>query len=447
MINKTAGADGGRKVEAGAVFNILFLATILLVIFYPETLRKYRVNVGGIGFTPLTTLAPFTILAFLWFAVTRARELRPRLFDLFFLGAMTYIFIHTAMIAEASLELRLAGQYAGLGIAMYYGAALLMKDSGRLTALIRVMVIALGVVSAYEIVSTIIQSDPIYGGIDTRDPSYFRGGSTLLHPVYLGGYLLQAIPFALYAMFFDSSARFRRFAQVTLVLTALAALFSFSKGLWIIGSVEILALAIIMRGEVMPWVRRHLIAVAGVAFMLLFITSVLLVRGDLRYQMFERELDPFYGRQWTWSAAVDTIAEDPFPGAGLFRGNYAIFDATPATAEPERRYWPVDNSYLAIAVEQGIPGALLYGGALLMVVVASIRITLRKGTKDRYLAMMLTFSILGIMADAVIFDAFIIWPPFIIFWSVAGVVRALQERDGKCVQNSRQLLRRSRETE
>lgn len=426
MKNGMVGIHERRDGAAGAVFIILFLAAILLVIFYPETLLKHKLTVAGIGLTPLSLLAPFTILAFLWYAVPRLSELRPRLFDLFFIGAMAYIFIHTALVAEASLELRLAAQYVGLGFAMYYGAALLMKSPRRLAMFVRVMVIALGVVSAYEIVSTLIQSDPIYGGIPTRDLSYFRGGSTLLHPVYLGGYLLQAVPFAIYAMFYDNSTRFRRFSQAVLIITALAALFSFSKGLWIIGSVELLALTVVMRGRFMPWVRRNRLMVTVLVSMLLAITAVLTVRGDLYYQMFERELDPLYGRQWTWSAAVDTIAEDPFPGAGLFRGMYAIFGATPATAEPDKRYWPVDNSYLAIAVEQGIPGAFLYGGALLLTVTASIGLTAKSSGRSRYLALTLAFSILGIMADAVLFDAFIIWPHFVLFWGVAGTVRGVR---------------------
>jgi O-antigen ligase len=165
----------------------------------------------------------------------------------------------------------------------------------------------------------------------------------------------------------------------------------------------------------------------AVAVVVVALVSFLAVRGDLKFQLVERdtnaEFSSFSARRWQWNEAIGVIEDHPFFGVGLFKSLDAVNEDS---TDPSGRLYPVDNSYLAAVVEQGIIGASLYAAALFLIFWQAIRLYRRGPPGVKALALAAILSLAGISLDAILFDAFVIWPHFILFWIVAGFARALE---------------------
>lgn len=397
-------------------------ALVALISLYPETIIHQQVIILSITVTPLVVLIPLVFLTFAWFAAEQVKIFRPKLFDAIFLVTMIYILIRAILAAEALIEYRLAVEYVGFAIAAYYGAALLMRRESNQIFMIRIIALLLLAVSAYEVFTFIIKSDPIYGSalasyVGVENPDFYRGGSMLGQPVLLGGYLVITLPFAFLGSILENNRKWRIVFIVTFVLAAISILLSFSRGAMF--TALLVAIATYLLGGFT--LRKE--AAIGIAVIMIFILSFLAISGDLQFQLFGRS-GSFWIRNSMWRGAVSVIRDHPIFGVGLFKSMSAVNELN---GEISKGSFPVDNSYLAIVVEQGFAGALLYGIALVSVIVGGVHTFMRSSPEKKLLPLFLTASVAAIAINAVLFDAFIIWPHFILFWVVAGFLRALAD--------------------
>lgn len=407
-------AQLSRSQLSEKLFFYIFLALQLIVILYPETVLHQSVQLAGITITPLVVMAPLAIVSFCWYFMSRRRNFELQPLDLAFLAALGYTVIRSLLAAKANIEIRLALEYAGYGIVTYYGAALLFREPRRLRGFIWVMVVSLLLVSAYEILIYLLQSDPLYGDIlmnQQKSFDFYRGGSTLGQPVYLGAYLLQVVPLAIWAIFSNKGKPIARLSTVALLAAVLAGLLSFSKSAWIVGGMMAVCLTFLL------WRKINLKMVTGAMVIIVLIVTALVIRGDLGFHLLNRP-ESYIGRQYTWKHATEIISEHPLFGVGLFRGSLAIENRTGTEI-------PVDNYYLTVLVEQGIIGAVLYAMTLALLFWKALSLWRNTPPASRLLPALIAIGLLAVLADATIFDAFVIWPHFILFWTFAGMLRSL----------------------
>lgn len=417
-----------QKSAAEKVFITVYLLVIAAVIFYPETVLHQQVEIAGIAVTPLAALAPVAFASFMWYFMVRANSIKVNTFDYVLLAALAYTIVRALAAAQARIEIRLAFEYAGYAIVAYYGAVMLFRNRDQTRLFIWMLVSSVMVVSMYEIFTFLIKSDPLYGGILSRrlplkNIDFYRGGSTLGQPVYLGAFLLQTGPFALWMAFKEKAPGWRCLGKIALLLATVSWVLSFSKGAWIVGAVMAL---------VMIWLFRHQIKKRMLVSILALVTLLaiaLAIRGDLGFQIFEREEDPYFGRQWSWRQSLDIIAENKVLGVGLFRGLEVLKQKASTYYGDSERTFPVDNFYLSVFVEEGLIGAVFYGAVLAMILASMIKLMRRPPPSSRTLVFAIAFSLLGILGDAFIFDAFLIWPHFVLFWSICGLMRAIQDQE------------------
>lgn len=413
------GPDAGSGRLSDRVFLFVFLALIALNILYPETIMKHSLQVAGITVTPLVVMLPLVAATFAWFLLYRYRELDLRLFDLFFLLMLAYTAVRVIPAAESKIELRQAIEYFVFGAVAYYGAGLLFRRQEYARHFLRLITVSLLAVSVYEIFTYILQSDPVYGPLlPQKNEEFFRGGSTFAQPVHLGAFLLLAAPLAVWEAVAEQGRRMRLVARLAIAMAVMAAMFSFTKSLWILGALEAAVILYYLRRSV----NRKVIYLALAAVMLTL--SFLAVRGDLSFHLFERR-ESFWMREWQWGRAVDISKENPVFGVGLFRG---IVEINKGANDPTGRVYPVDNYYLTVLLEQGLVGVILYGAALIALMIANVLFFLRAPPGRRLMPLMLTLSLAALLADAFIFDALIVWSHFILFWTVAGLARAAASR-------------------
>lgn len=417
-------AAGDRFPLAGMLFFAAYMLMVATTVLYPEIFLKQSIQMLGVEVTPLVALAPLVLLAFLSYFVPQIRSFQPEAFDAAFLLALAYTAIRLIAGASARVEIKLALEYAVYGIVAYYGAATLFRSRERLRRFIWFLIGLLLLVSLYEVLTFLLGRDPVYGAkilerIPLKSEDFFRGGSTLAQPVYLGAFLLQIAPFAYWGIHSAGSRLASRFALIALIAAGVAGILSFSRGAWAIGFLMAMAVVVIRWRQVK---KGPLLAALAV---LLTVVGVLALRGDLGFHVLERD-ESTEMRSWTREWSADVFQEHPVFGVGLFKGAIEINKKKGS----QDRDIPIDNYYITVVIEEGLAGVLLYGTVLVFLGLNVYGVMRRGPPYDRLLPLMITMSMLGVMADAVFFDAFIVWPFFILFWMTAGMMRAL-ERAGK----------------
>jgi O-antigen ligase len=191
-------------------------------------------------------------------------------------------------------------------------------------------------------------------------------------PNYLAAVLVPAIALALF-MFLGTKGWFPRAALLIASSVCLSALFlTQSRGGIVALGVTVVA-AVIFAGPA----RRNVLAATSVVGAIASVYLLLIAPPHALNRLTVFHAGGGTGRTDLWTVAANAFESHPFEGIGL--GNFTVVEPTYAvsTDQPLPRAdlvvtqrQPVHNTYLHIAAELGIVGALLLAGVLVAVLAA-----------------------------------------------------------------------------
>lgn len=309
----------------------------------------------------------------------------------------------------------------------YFAAANCIRDSGQLKQLVTVMLFAVTVVAAYGVYQYAIGIETPKRWVVSEFETLIktRVFSTIGNPNALGGYLVLFLPLAL-TLALDAKERAQRLLYGgAAALMFLCLLFTFSRGAWLGFLASLVLLAV--------WKDRRILLALGVGLLALPVLMPAAVSRMLF--IFSPEylgMSYTWGRLRFWLTALAKMRAHPLFGAGLgtFGDTVAMRHNLPGAI------W-VDNHYLKLGAEMGVPGL----AAFLWLIREAIRTGAvgRREARDSYHRSLLTGVTAGLAAVAVQNFTASIWEVLIVgayWWFLAGMQAAIgridrAEREGR----------------
>ncbi len=208
----------------------------------------------------------------------------------------------------------------------------------------------------------------------------------------------------------------RATAALVMVLCAAGLLFTVTRSVWL-GS----AIAIVVGLVASPRVRRHLVPVSLVVALAVAATFALV--PAFADQARERQADerPIWDRQNLNAAGARMIMDRPLIGFGFGAGGregvefVRQADDIPVTGVGVE----IHNVYLSQAVDLGIPGAILWGVAVISTVgVAAVRRT--RPELEPWRILLLAVAVQGVVVQNLVPGSFVF--PILVTWTLAGII-------------------------
>jgi len=405
---------------------VLLVTVISVSVLYPETFILDFPIVGSERTLPLSILLPVVIVFTLIYAIKRLETVHIGYVDIAVLTLAAYVLLRNAP-AQAGM---IGVKYALLGLGLFFLTAMLSRRID-LNRLIMWLFVGLACITClYALLEYILQKNIIFEEFITttiRQPEgeLHRAGSTLVHPVSFGAFLIQLLPFCILAWYTSRDSRQRVLGLVTSALATLALFLTYSKGSWIVAVIIIGCLVFYA-----VWQRSS----RAIYIIALFVAMLAVVTGAFWQQMTEdmsdRSAMSVDLRLAGWKAAIEGIMEHPLIGVGQKQGDNVVWshlDAeTQASVIGGNLNLPVDNYYLNVFLEEGLAGLVLW----LLVMSLMIRegiILIRRDTPARPWAVAALAGMAGIFLNAITFDALLIWSNYVIFWVTAGLLHGLSQ--------------------
>ena len=409
-----------RITPADIVALLAIVVSVSIAVFYPETFIVDPPVVAYVAFVPLNLLLPFFTVVAAVYVFLRRRLLKPAAVDLALLSFMAYMLVRNIMGPEAAGVVK----YIIYGTGLFYMAALITVKPRMLEVLIWSLVAIAAVTVLYGFAEYAAQTNLFYQDavskvIPEPPQGVHRVGSTLAHPVAYGGYLIMILPFMLLIWFRSERRLYRAVGVLFSLATVVALILTFSKGSWlvagILGAAAILMFLFKKRG--------------ASARPLLYILLVLVLAGVFFGQQVVSETfwraDYSVGhRLFAWEAALEGIAENPVMGVGYRQGSIYLFETPDGQ---EYYFWAkkpmaVDNNYLNLLLEGGVIALALWLFFLAFILYEGVRGFLGNKEKSSWL-LAAVVCIVGLTINALTFEAWQVWPTFILFMVVAGMIR------------------------
>lgn len=397
-----------------AFFGWLLLTTVLSVHPATAVFGKYRRFEGLLSF--LTYGATFFMALQLATSAARVRSLARTLAIGGFLVAgygaiqvvgqvsigvarvlqpVALVFAVAVPIVLAYVALARSGEDSGRRLACWVGAAIAFVVGGMLA-----LGLAQNIETAVSTGSQLVSLDPVQWGSLPFETN--RAFSTFGNPDLLGGYLIFPFAVTLGLALSEKHALWRSLYWWATFLNVFVGITSYVRGAWI-GAAVALVLVIIAYVRSVRGTDTRLTSVdwtfiggTGVAAAAVMVASSL--RDNVVTNVLTRVISIFQFDQGSaqtrfqiWAAARAAIAERPVFGWGAdtFRLLFPMFK--PAEYVEAAGYLSVaDNVHnypLQLASGIGIPGALLFYGAIGVALVISGRIAFEKGTAARNLVL------------------------------------------------------------
>jgi len=400
---------------------LLVCATLSIAVLYPQSYFSANFLLGNKWLDPLALMAPLLALAGGVYLAKGRQEIRGAPVDLFVLIFAMFLVVHNSTSPSALVTLK----YVTLGLGTFYVTALLVKRAESLSRLIMYTIVGLTLATTlYGLVEYVVQENFVFTDLireNVPDPrsGIHRIGSTLAHPVPFGAFLLQVLPFSGLLLAISRSAWQRVLAFIAMAAGALALVFTYSKGSWIVG--------VVLAGGTMLVILRTRNKKA--VFPALMITVLVLSTAAVFWQRIESEIDErsissVSGREVAWRAALAGIEEHPL-GVGLFQGApELVTHIDPEWYEAWGQPLAVDNYYLCLLLEAGIIGFIVWTAMVILIFREGIDVARIRGP-SRLWALVALASIIAILLNSVTIDAFLQWPNYLIFWIAAGIIHGI----------------------
>ena len=206
------------------------------------------------------------------------------------------------------------------------------------------------------------------------DPNSMSAGTIRIYgalgnPNLLAGYLLPLLPFAAIALLRWKGFGCRVFAGVTLVLTTVATVLTYSRGGWLglLAGLAIVVLLLLVRStQTWPLIWRRLLPLAvllfGVVVLVVAATQFEPIRTRISSLLAGRGDSSNNFRINVWLAAAEIVHDHPWLGIGP--GNAAFNSIYPLYQQPKFNALSAYSVPLEILVEMGVPGLIACLGLL-----------------------------------------------------------------------------------
>lgn len=245
----------------------------------------------------------------------------------------------------------------------------LMDDEKTQDTFVRLLIISTVLIAVFGIIQYVLKLDL---GLwkHSKDTGQFRITSIFSNPNALGSYFNMVLAFTLPSILFRKGMKRKLVYMGISGVIFVALLLTFSRSAWI-------AFVVMGLYFVFVWNKKWLLAVPVLAAATPFLMP------DSVISRFGKLLDPAYyqmsseyGRLAFWSLALEKIKEHPFLGSGL--GTFG--DSVPLRHNIPFATW-VDNHYLKLGAEIGLPGVLAFIALLLALFFLAHKLHRRAGTE------------------------------------------------------------------
>lgn len=411
------------------MFNIetLALASVLgvlaVAILYPESFINDPSRIFGIAIIPLNWLAPAVFLSAVICVFFRRSVIRLTLVDAALLGFFTYLLIRNIAAGGDTMAVV---KYTVFGVSLFYLAQIAChRDNMRMLFLWFIVIIVL-VVGCYGLVEfafqhNIIFRDAVAKIIPEPGAGVHRIGSTVAHPVALGAFLVQVLPFTILLWVKTSSKKTMSIGAAATAIAALTLLLTFSKGSWIAAGLLILGAIIVFAFRKEVGVIRYIVAGVGVVAL-----AVIVFWNKIIHELSWRMGGSVGHRERAWRGAIDAIREQPLTGVGFKQGSARLMEMDVGISyfQFAKRTIAVDNNYLSLFLEGGLIGFCLWLFFIEMVIWRAVKALLEPGLDRQWIAAAMV-SAIGLIINAFTFEAWLIWPNYIMFMVTAGIIAVL----------------------
>lgn len=325
---------------------------------------------NGLGLVVLACGA----LWILWSSVSQPQRISS-------ISAWVLLFLGIAVLATGFSPVPAAAAKGLIKLLSYLGVYALMRQllSARPEWWDRLVAALLG----GSLITSVMALRQLYGPTEElarwADPNSLSAGTVRIYgplgnPNLLAGYLVPILPLALIAFIRWRRWGSRCFAAVTLVLGAVATLFSYSRGGWLgmLAALGVLVLLLVLRAiRSWPVIWRRLVplvllVLAGVT-LAIAVTQVDPIRTRVASLLAGRGDSSNNFRINVWLAAIEMIQDRPWLGIGP--GNAAFNAIYPLYQQPKFNALSAYSVPLELLVETGIPGLI----AALGLALASLR--------------------------------------------------------------------------
>ena len=228
------------------------------------------------------------------------------------------------------------------------------------------------------LVSSVLALRQLYASTEElaswADPNSMSAGTIRIYgplgnPNLLAGYLLPLLPFAAIALLRWKGFGCLLFAAVTLVLTTVAIVLTYSRGGWLglIAGLAVVVLLLLVRStQSWPLIWRRLLPLAvlliGVVVLVVAATQLEPIRTRIGSLVAGRGDSSNNFRINVWFAAAEIVRDHPWLGIGP--GNAAFNSIYPLYQQPKFNALSAYSVPLEILVEMGIPGLIACVGLL-----------------------------------------------------------------------------------
>lgn len=325
-------------------------------------------------------------------------------FAVFIFCSAASVVIHVVPLAVSIDAVRVIFQPMLFALLTMY----LMDDENTRQTFLQILIVSTVLIAAFGIVQYALKLDL---GLwqHSKDTGQFRITSIFSNPNALGSYFNMVLAFTVPGVLFVKNMKHKlAFAAVSGIIFV-ALLLTFSRSAWIAFMAMVLYVVFV-------WNKKWLLALPVLAAATPFVmpASVIARFGNLLDPTYY-QMSAEYGRLAFWAAAIEKISENPLFGVGL--GTFG--DSVPLRHNIPFATW-VDNHYLKLGAEIGIPGILAFLVLLLALFLLAHRLFRNAVSENQRLYALgiagviitmtvqnVTASILESLAAAIFFYSFI----------------------------------------
>lgn len=406
--------------DAQFIALITLLTVMAISMIYPETFIYPKLTIAGVAVSPLGWLTPILAIVTAACVYSQRKELSPGWPEFILLIFYSYVFARSLV---SGYDIPGAGKYIVYGAGVYLLTAIALKDNRFRMFFLWVLAVIALLIIVYGFIEFLFQSNIIfqeYMGTVVTDPpkGIHRIGSALAHPVVFGSVLVQLFPFFVLFWAESKTKRNQIFGIFMIVVSLIAVLLSFSKGSWLAISVIFLAglaTLLVRRSDKLLKMAAGIAALIAISLMVFWrqVYNEIVWRADFSVNV----------RLRTWREALRLIGERPLLGYGFRRGAIELQNTAAGQhyLEISSRPIPVDNGYIWVMLDHGLIGLVLWVAFIVSVIATGINRLIVERREDYWTVAALASMATG-MITAITFDAWSVWPTFLLFIVATAIV-------------------------
>lgn len=433
-----------------------FIASLLVAFFLPFE-RIGSLELAGATIRASQIFALLMLASWALYALTKnkiAKEKSPLLIFLPIFWALSMLSIIKSVNVERSI-LVFVFEFFVMIVALILPN--ILNTQKKIEKAVRIIILSAVVVSVfgiYQFLGDMLGLPSSITGLRehyTKEVFGFpRVQSTALEPLYFGNFLLipASIMIGLYLEKKESFQEFKKIKKNSITtiailgLIVLNILLTVSRGAYLGLAVVLVLSAVLFFKKLMKPSRIIGIAVAGILAVNVLLAFIGL-NGTREVEVFTDQITNLSSgagiveRVKTYEDSVEFISKNPLLGVGI--GNFGPQIALSPNQTPSDGWLIVNNIYLEIAAERGIPAVLVFIGMICMLVLRSFRAYKEaQSSSQKTLLVTLTVALVAIYIQYSTFSILYIFH----IWFLVGLLISQQNNVFKN-KNSNSVLKKA----